>query len=179
MSVAITRPVAGVLIEELRRFSRFGPAGMNFGIFDMTSVAAAATREHLEQARALEVALIVWPLPSSRCDARLLQHVYGNLVSNAIKFTCGRPGARVDICSHFQNGQSVYDVIDNGIGFDVRNANKVFGGFWHLNIESHFEGVGLGLALVQWIIHRHDGCVWADSEPGRGAAFHFTLGGGR
>lgn len=101
--------------------------------------------------------------------------VLENLVGNAWKYTGKRAGARIEFSCREQDGKRIYSVRDNGDGFDMAYANKLFLPFQRLHSEEEFEGIGIGLATVQRIILRHGGEVWAEAEPGKGAIFHFTL----
>ncbi|HYL08395.1 MAG TPA: PAS domain S-box protein, partial [Candidatus Udaeobacter sp.] len=167
----------GALIDELLKFSRLGRSAMQIGRVDMTAAATAAFSELRDQAEAGGVEVTVSPLPAAQGDAALMHQVFANLIGNAIKFSRGRPGAKVEISSHVDKGETVYDVRDNGVGFDMRYADKLFGVFQRLHSQAQYEGTGVGLALVQRIIHRHGGRVWAEAALDKGAAFHFTLKG--
>ena len=154
-----------------------GPAAISWvERIDPTSVARAAITDLQQEATVAGVEIVLSPLPGCQADAGLLQQVYANLVSNAIKFSAGRPGARVELGAHHAGGETVYDVSDNGVGFEMRYAQKLFGVFQRLHSEAKYEGTGVGLALVQRIIHRHGGRVWAEAELDKGASFHSTLG---
>lgn len=108
-------------------------------------------------------------------DAHLMRHVWSNLVSNAIKYSSKNANPVIEVSSYPKGNQVVYTVKDNGAGFDMKYADKLFGVFQRLHTQSEFEGTGIGLALVQRIINKHHGTVWATSEPGKGATFFFSL----
>jgi len=167
----------GSLIDELLRFSRLGRAAMTMERIDPTLVAKAAIQDLAAQAKEGKVEVVVDQLPPCICDPALIKHVYANLIGNAIKFSRGRPAARVEVSSHLEGGHTVYDVRDNGVGFDMRYADKLFGVFQRLHSEAQYEGTGVGLAIVQKVIQRHSGRVWAEAIVDKGATFHFTVGG--
>ena len=108
-------------------------------------------------------------------DARLLQIAIANLLGNAWKFTGNKAVAKIEFGVERQDGGLVYVVRDNGAGFDMQYANKLFGAFQRLHTDEEFVGTGIGLATVARIIRRHGGRVWAESEPDNGATFFFTL----
>ena len=114
-------------------------------------------------------------LPACLADAPLLKQVWSNLLANAIKFTQCRASARIEVGCREDDGEQTYFVKDNGVGFDMRYADKLFGVFQRLHRAEQYEGTGVGLAIVQRIVHRHGGRVWAEAEEGQGATFHFTL----
>jgi light-regulated signal transduction histidine kinase (bacteriophytochrome) len=129
------------------------------------------------QDRAVE--LLVGELPACLADPGLLEQVFVNLVGNALKYSRGRQPSRIEIgCqSDAKSGDMVFFIKDNGVGFDMRYADKLFGVFQRLHAAEEFEGTGVGLAIVHRIIARHGGRVWAEAEPDKGATFYFTLGG--
>jgi light-regulated signal transduction histidine kinase (bacteriophytochrome) len=123
-----------------------------------------------------QVELVLRDLPACQADPTLLKQVWANLVGNALKFTRGRPVARIEVGSHEQAGERVYFVRDNGVGFEMQYADKLFGVFQRLHSAEAYEGTGVGLALTQRIVHRHGGRSWTEAEPDQGATFFFTLG---
>jgi signal transduction histidine kinase/CheY-like chemotaxis protein len=134
--------------------------------------------DHLEQE--LHMRSIDWhigALPTLHCDPALIRQVFVNLIGNSVKYTRLRRGARIEIGAGAEGDTPYVFVRDNGVGFDMRYANKLFGVFQRLHHPSEFEGTGIGLATVSRIIERHGGRIWADSTLGQGAVFRFTLAG--
>ena len=128
----------------------------------------------LEPQRKLHLAL--QPLPPATGTLSMIRQMWVNLLSNAIKFTKGREIAEIEVSAEAgPEGECVYTIKDNGVGFDMRHAGKLFGVFQRLHSEQEFEGTGVGLSLVHRIVTRHGGRIWAEAEVNRGAAFHFTL----
>jgi light-regulated signal transduction histidine kinase (bacteriophytochrome) len=115
------------------------------------------------------------PLAEADCDPGLVKLVLVNLLSNAVKFTKDRQPAVIEVATRDTEKGKAFVVRDNGVGFDPKYADKLFGVFQRLHREEDFAGTGIGLATVQRIVHRHGGEVWAESTPGKGAAFFFTL----
>jgi light-regulated signal transduction histidine kinase (bacteriophytochrome) len=122
-----------------------------------------------------EVQWRIGELPFAECDPILTGQVFTNLIANAAKFTRHRKPAVIEIGEIISGGQTVLFVRDNGVGFNMKHSDKLFGVFQRLHRREDFEGTGVGLATVQRIIHKHGGCVWAEAELDRGAAFFFTL----
>jgi len=163
------------LIEDLLEFSRLGRKPLDVTSVDLAALVQAVVQE-LQQANAdRTVAVTVAPLPPAMGDRALLRQVLTNLIGNAFKFTRQRPDAQVEIGFRDDNGERVYYVRDNGAGFDMQYASKLFGVFQRLHPAADFEGTGVGLALVQRIIHRHGGRVWGEGQVNEGATFQFTL----
>ena len=127
-----------------------------------------------------EVDVTIAPQLVAGGDARLLRIMLGNLLDNAWKFTSRREKAQIEFGATENDGETVYFVRDNGAGFDMNYADKLFGAFQRLHAMDDFAGTGIGLATVQRIAHRHQGRVWAEAAPDQGATFYFTLavGGG-
>ncbi len=169
----------GLLIDGLLAFSRLGQQPLDKRRVDVAAlvrdVVASLAVEH--DGRASQVA--VGELPGTFADRTLLRQVFANLLGNAIKFTRDVPEPRIEVgASADGGGQPVYVVRDNGVGFDMRHADRLFTAFQRLHRADTFEGTGIGLALVARIVTRHGGRIWAESAPGEGAAFHFTLENG-
>jgi len=135
--------------------------------------------EQLQTLRAgRHIDITVGILPTCLGDSALLEQVFINLIGNAIKYTERKDPARVEVgCQTTDGGPPVYYVKDNGAGFDMRYADKLFGVFQRLHRSDEFEGTGIGLAIVQRIVHRHGGRIWPAAEVGQGATFFFTLRG--
>jgi two-component system, sensor histidine kinase and response regulator len=165
----------GELIEDLLKFSRFSRQPLVKGRVDMRAMVERVVAElrGLDPNRSVEVT--VGSLPDCEADSSLLEQVVVNLLSNAFKFTRGRDPARVEVGSTEDNGRRVYFVADNGAGFDMQYAYKLFGVFQRLHSLSEFEGTGVGLSLVKRIVERHGGQITAEGKPGAGAKFSFTL----
>jgi len=166
------------LIEGLLQFSRLGRKPLEVAPVDLAALAQTVAQE-LQQAnpdRAVEIK--VSGVPPAMGDRGLLRQVLRNLIGNAFKFTRRRPNARIEVGSREDNGERVYYVRDNGAGFDMRYASRLFGVFQRLHPADEFEGIGVELALVQRIINRHGGRVWGEGRVNEGATFSFTLGAG-
>jgi PAS domain S-box-containing protein len=166
----------GQLIDGLLAFSRAGRTDLGFVEVEMTGVARSAfARVAAGSASASKVSFVVDDLPDVTGDAELLGHLWENLLSNAVKFSARRARPEIRVEGSVEGGEAVYRVRDNGVGFDMRFVDKLFGVFQRLHGIREFEGTGVGLALVRRIVLRHGGRVWAEGEPDRGATFSFSL----
>lgn len=165
----------GQLIDDLLRLSRITRVGMQRRVVDLGQVAARIVGELRESEPSREVEVDVAGEMVVEGDPELLGVVLQNLIGNAWKFTSKEPAAKIEIGMSERDGRPACFVRDNGTGFDMAFADKLFGAFQRLHSEADFPGTGIGLATVRRIIHRHGGRVWAESEVGRGATFYFTL----
>jgi signal transduction histidine kinase len=141
----------------------------------MTELARASFAQARQQEVDPDVEFALDPLPGAMGDRALVQEVLVNLFDNALKYSRGREKRRVAVHGRVEGGDCVYEVEDNGQGFDMRYADKLFGLFERLHTSRAIEGTGVGLAMVARIVARHRGRVWADGRPGEGARFSFTL----
>jgi signal transduction histidine kinase len=168
----------GQLIDDLLAFSRFGRQELVKQTFSMTDLVNEVIDKLKidEKNKDRNIQITVENLPDSEGDRALLKQVVYNLLANAFKFTknSARPMIRIGV--NLQDDVPVYYIEDNGAGFDMRYVKKLFGVFQRLHRAEEYEGTGVGLAIVERIITRHGGKVWAKSEPGKGAIFYFTLG---
>jgi signal transduction histidine kinase len=166
----------GELIDGLLSLARVSGGELRMTEVDLSELAAGVAediRRNLGVERNIDV--VVQSGLAARGDSRLLRVAVHNLVDNAIKFTRPRKDARVEVGSKVVEGQRAFFVADNGVGFDMRYAGKLFGAFERLHDDPSIEGTGIGLATVRRIVERHGGRLWAESEPGRGATFYFTI----
>lgn len=167
----------GMLIDDLLAFSRLSRIQMNSTEIDMRAMADAVFKELTAGQEGREIEFILGELPSIVGDAGLMHQVWTNLLSNAIKFTSREKRAVIEVEGARKADEVVYSIRDNGAGFDMEYRDKLFGVFQRLHSEEEFEGTGVGLAIVQRVVHRHGGRVWAEGELEKGAAFHFAIPG--
>ncbi|HEV8432818.1 MAG TPA: ATP-binding protein [Thermoanaerobaculia bacterium] len=165
----------GRLIDDLLDLSRVTSRALRYHSVDLASRVAAEVQRLRIGEPDREVEVIIGDLPRARGDAEMIGRVVANLIGNAWKYSRGRRPARIGVDGHCENGMSFYSVQDNGVGFDMRYAEKLFLVFERLHAGNEFEGTGIGLAIVERIVTRHGGKVWAEGEPGVGATFYFTL----
>jgi light-regulated signal transduction histidine kinase (bacteriophytochrome) len=171
----------GLLIDDLLTFSRLGRAPLRTERMEMNALVTEILDELRPELDGRPIDLRVGPLGTAEADPALLRQAWANLLGNAIKFTRGRSPAVIEVgCrgAAAPGGATVYHVKDNGAGFDMRYAGKLFGVFERLHRAEEYEGTGVGLAIVRRVVERHGGRAWAESRPGAGATFYFTLAPG-
>jgi signal transduction histidine kinase len=164
----------GRLIDDLLDFSRLGRQPLAREALDMAALVRSVVEELGAGSRA---AVAVGELPPAHADPRLLRQVWVNLIDNALKYSAKRPAPEVSIDGMIEGSERVYRVRDNGAGFDMRYADKLFGVFQRLHHAEDFSGTGVGLAIVHRVVGRHGGRVWAEGRPDEGACFYFSLPG--
>lgn len=164
----------GQLIDDLLRFSRVGKSALRKTPVDMNVLVARARQLVAGEPQAAQVEWQVGALPTVACDEHLMEQVWVNLLANALKYSSKCPVARIGVDAGRGDGTWVFRVRDNGVGFDMRYADKLFKVFERLH-SGEFSGTGIGLATVQRIVSRHGGRVWAEARPGEGATFYFSL----
>jgi PAS domain S-box-containing protein len=169
----------GQLIDDLLTFSRTGRQALTVQTVSTTDVVNACLADLSGMQENRHVTINLGALPDCEADASLLKQVWLNLLANALKYTRKRDPAVITIGSRREGGTDSYFVQDNGAGFDMKYADKLFGVFQRLHLADDYEGTGVGLALVQRIVQRHGGTVWAEAKLNLGATFYFTLTGGQ
>ena len=165
----------GRLIDDLLAFSRLGRKQMEPCLVNMTELASDVFQQVKSGCVDQNIHLNLAPLPNIEGDPALIRQVFVNLLSNAVKYSKTRSESLIDVSARPENGEYVYSIKDNGVGFDMAYSNKLFGVFQRLHSIEQFEGTGVGLAIVQRIVHRHGGRVWANAKIDEGATFHFSL----
>ena len=166
----------GNLVDDLLTFSRLGRQELQGQLTGLNSLVKEVLKELKPETQGRAIKWEVGELPFWECDPGLMKQVFTNLLSNAVKFTRPRKHTVIQVGGEEQNGQTVIFVRDNGVGFNMKYAHKLFGFFQRLHRAEDFEGTGVGLATVLRILHKHSGRVWAEAELDKGATFYFTLG---
>ncbi|WP_415836113.1 sensor histidine kinase, partial [Pedobacter westerhofensis] len=165
----------GQLIDNLLEFSRFGKQNLtmvNINITEMVeSIVAGLLKEHPDR----QVSVTIKPLGDITGDKNMLKQVFINMISNAFKYSGKKEKAMIEIGSYEKDKQCVYYVKDNGAGFDMKYYDKLYGVFQRLHSSNEFEGTGVGLAIIQRIISKHNGSAWADGVVNQGACFYISL----
>jgi light-regulated signal transduction histidine kinase (bacteriophytochrome) len=166
----------GRLIDDLLAFSRIGRVEFAETTVDLDPLVQDTVRRLEMETKDRSIAWTIAPLPPVLGNPSILRQALANLIGNAVKYTRPRDRAEIDIgCAGIEDGWVIFFVRDNGAGFDMKYAHKLFGVFQRLHRPEEFEGTGIGLATEKRIIARHGGRVWADSRPNNGATFYFTL----
>jgi light-regulated signal transduction histidine kinase (bacteriophytochrome) len=163
------------MIDDILAFSRAGRVVMQVTPVDMQAQVRKAINDLAPFTDGRQVDFDIGELPSSHGDAAMVQQVWANLLGNSVKYTGPRDHAVIRIGAEVREGETVYFVRDNGVGFDMRYSDKLFGTFQRLH-GSEFPGTGVGLSIVKRIVTRHGGRIWAESELNQGATFFFSLG---
>ncbi len=166
----------GSLIDDLLAFSRISRAEAQKSLVDLGQIVKEVVADVRQDTKERNIIWRIDPLPACYGDRSMLRLAFVNLIANAVKFTRMRPQAEIEIgCTDQDRGDAVLFVRDNGVGFDMKYSNKLFGVFQRLHPQDAFEGTGIGLATVQRIVHRHGGRVWAESTVDGGATFYLSL----
>jgi PAS domain S-box-containing protein len=169
----------GRLVEDLLDLARVGRTGPKRQDVDLNEILQHAVIDLSADYDGRKISWQLSSLPAANCDSGLIHIVFTNLLANALKFTRHCEYASIEVATCIADGEEVFYVRDNGVGFDPQYADKLFGVFQRLHRADEFEGTGIGLATVHRIIGNHGGRIWADSQPGQGATFYFTLGSPR
>jgi PAS domain S-box-containing protein len=169
----------GLLVDELLNLARVGRHAVNREVTKLNAIVAEVVAILQPESEGRQVEWAIADLPALECDPVLVRQVFQNLLANALKFTRCRAHALIEVSHHEEDGQAVFMVRDNGIGFNMKYVDKLFGVFQRLHRAEDFEGTGIGLATVQRIVQKHGGRAWAEGELDKGAAFYFTLGVGK
>lgn len=164
------------LLDNLLAFSRANRKKLaTESMVNMKELARTVADDLLKREPNRSIVLNIHDVPSVPGSPAMMRQVLLNIISNAIKFTRGLPHPVIEIGSVMREGEQVFYVKDNGVGFEMRNADKLFDAFQRLHPSENYEGAGVGLAIVRRIVHRHGGRVWAEAEPNKGATIYFTL----
>ena len=165
----------GILIDDLLQFSRTGRTEIHWTSADMNKALQEALSHFKDCTVGRVIEWTIADLPPVSGDYAMIRQVWANLLENAIKYTRKREVSRIKVRASEANEEIVFVVEDNGVGFDMKYAGKLFGVFQRMHSSEEFEGTGIGLATVKRIINRHGGRIWAEAEPNKGASFYFTL----
>jgi PAS domain S-box-containing protein len=165
----------GRLIDDLLAFSQLGRRELMKGPVSMKEIAAGVWEDQKRMEGNREVTFNLKALPDAYADSGTIKQVWANLISNALKYSSNKEKTIIEIGGEAKKDESLYFIRDNGAGFDMKYYNKLFGVFQRLHSAGEFEGTGVGLAIVQRIISKHGGKVWAEAKPDEGATFYFTL----
>jgi light-regulated signal transduction histidine kinase (bacteriophytochrome) len=165
----------GEIIDDLLDFARIGRAELKRAPIDMAGLVREVLAELPEAGSGRKIDVRIKTMPTAHADRSLIRQIWSNLLSNALKFTRLCEQAVIEIGGSVEAGEAHFYVRDNGAGFDMAYADKLFHVFQRLHRDTAFEGTGVGLAIVARVVQRHGGRVWAEGVPEQGATFHFTL----
>jgi light-regulated signal transduction histidine kinase (bacteriophytochrome) len=166
----------GKMVDDLLNLSRVGRREPTVQLTGLNSLVEEVRSDLQPDVGGREIEWQIGPLPFVECDPALIKQVLANLLSNAVKFTRLRKRTVIEVGATTRDGEPVIFVRDNGVGFNMKYADKLFGIFQRLHRQEDFEGTGVGLAIVERIIHKHGGRVWAEAALDKGATFYFALG---
>jgi two-component system sensor histidine kinase/response regulator len=164
-----------ILITDILKLSTIDTADINRSEVDMHLLVSSVLEELYYAMGGHNATINVMDLPNALCDERMIRQVWANLISNAIKYSSKKPNPQIEIGAALIDGQTTYYVKDNGTGFSMNKARKLFTAFHRLHSDKDFEGTGVGLALASRIISKHNGRIWAHAKPDEGATFYFCL----
>jgi signal transduction histidine kinase len=167
------------ITEDLLRLSRLRRQQLNIQPTNLVEIVRPILAGCRTEIQGRRIKWEIGNLPEVNCDQGLLKQVFANLISNAIKYTRFRENALIEVGQTTIDGETVIFVRDNGAGFDMKHAQKLFGAFQRFHRQDEFEGTGVGLATVRRIVQRHGGRIWAEAEVDKGATFYLTLGSGK
>ena len=173
--IAATGQRMRALIDALLHMARLNQVPMQLRLVDISGIAGEIASQLMESEPQRVAEIRISPKLEAMADPTLVRALLDNLMRNAWKFSAHSKITRIDVGAKTIDGETVFFVRDNGCGFDMASADRLFGPFQRLHREDEYTGTGIGLTIVQRIVMRHGGRVWAFSEPGLGAAFHFTL----
>ena len=165
----------GQLIDDLLAFSRVGRSELHMVPVNMIDLVWSVYADSVPENAKQNIKFTVRHLGDSFADPSLIRQVWTNLINNALKYSAKKTEPEISIGSSIGTNEITYFIRDNGVGFEMQYSDKLFRVFERLHNAGEFEGTGVGLAIVQRIVHRHGGRVWAEGEPEKGAAFYFTL----
>ena len=165
----------GQLIDDILLLSRAGRQEMNLGKLDISALAKNVYQEFEQETKTRNINFVVQDMPAVEADRALMTQVLTNLIGNAIKFTKKTENPKIEFCYTEDEDNYIYQIKDNGAGFNMKYYDKLFGLFQRLHSQEEFEGTGVGLSIVQRIISRHNGRVWGEGEVGKGATIYFSL----
>ncbi|PWH12006.1 MAG: hypothetical protein DDG60_15390 [Anaerolineae bacterium] len=166
----------GKQVDDLLEYMRVGRLPLNQKQVNMTDLAKTVLTELRENQTERQIQITLHELPACQGDVLLLRQVWKNLLDNALKFTALRPIAKIEIGAQKEKDQTTYYIRDNGVGFNMKFTGSLFGAFQRLHHPEEYQGTGMGLAIVQRILQRHGGRIWAEAQEGEGAVFYFTVG---